>query len=164
MNLTPQELKNTFARFVTGITVVTCAPDGEEYGPVGITVNSFTSVSLEPPLVLWCLDNQSSLSDHFASASYYAVNMLSGAQQHLSDKFSQQGRHSVDNTEYSIDKFGLPILSNCLANLSCKIVERYKAGDHTVLLGEVVSANYQSDTPLMYIGREYVQGPVINEE
>lgn len=164
MNFAPNDLKNAFARFITGVTVVSCQPPGEGVNPIGMTVNSFTSVSLEPPLVLWCIDKNSSTFDFFDAVDHYAVSILRGDQQHLSERFSTPGQHEFDGLETDVFVTGAPVLRERLAGLDCKIEARHDAGDHLILLGSVVAFDYEHESPLMYVGREYLQGPVISEE
>ncbi len=164
MEFDPNALKNTFARFITGVTVVSCQPAGEGVKPVAMTVNSFTSVSLNPPLVLWCIDRKSSIFDAFHSSDNYAVTILRGDQPRLSERFASPDSHDFDGLETDIMLTGAPLLRDRLAGLDCKIEARHDAGDHLILLGRVVDFDYRDDRPLMYIGRNYSEGPVITEE
>ncbi|WOI52378.1 flavin reductase family protein [Parvularcula sp. LCG005] len=148
--------KNAFSRYTTGVTVVSCLPDGHE--PLGITVNSFTSVSLEPTLVLWCLDRRSSVFGHFMSADNYAVSILNAAQQPLSIRFATPGRHNFLPDETESFATGAPLLKDRLAGFDCRIWDRKDAGDHVILIGEVVHHDYSDDEPLIYSGRQYLQG------
>ena len=157
-------LKNAFARFVTGVTVVSCQPAGAGVKPVGMTVNSFTSVSLEPPLVLWCIDKHSRIFPQFDSADNYAVSILRSDQVAISERFATPGRHEFGDLPVDILKTGAPVLRERMAALDCEIEARHDAGDHVILLGRVVAYHYSDQKPLMYIGRTYMEGPVITEE
>ncbi len=158
------QLKNAFARFVTGITVVSCKPREASLRPIGITANSFTSVSLEPPLVLWCLDKRSSVLPHFSASDHYAVSILSADQQSLSERFASPDTHHFEGVQTELKTSGAPLLRDRLSGLDCEIVPRHEAGDHIILVGKVMYFDYLAGKPLMYVGREYVQGPVITEE
>jgi len=154
-------LKNAFARYPTGVTVVSCLGlDGE---PLGITVNSFTSVSLEPALVSWCIDDKSSVAQHFAAADHYAVSILAADQQDLSNRFATPGKHGFQDGEGETFRTGAPLLKGRLAGFDCQLANRFKVGDHTILLGEIVHFDSVPGKPLIYAGRQYLDGPVIED-
>ncbi|MEM1409611.1 MAG: flavin reductase family protein [Pseudomonadota bacterium] len=154
-------LKNAFARYTTGVTIVSCL--GADGAPIGITVNSFTSVSLEPPLVSWCIDDGSSVASHFLHADHYAVSILASNQQHLSDRFATPGQHAFLEGEGQTYKTGAPLLVGRLAGFDCRVAERLKVGDHTILIGEVAHFDSADGQPLVYVGRRYVDGPEISD-
>ena len=164
MKSDPADLKNTFARFVTGITIVSCQPEGQDVEPIGLTVNSFTSVSLNPPLVLWCIDKSSSVFDAFATSDNYAVTVLKSDQAALSGRFATPGQHAFEGLETETMVTGAPVLTDRLAALDCRVEARHEAGDHMILIGRVVEIDYSDQAPLMYVGRSYMEGPVITEE
>lgn len=154
-------LKNAFARFATGITVVSCLP--EEGGPIGITVNSFSSVSLEPPMVSWCIDRGSSVAAQFLAADHYAVSILSAEQQHLSNRFATPGKHAMTPEEIETFATGAGLLKGRLAGFDCRIAQRVEVGDHVILIGEIVHFDSAEGRPLMYVGRQYAEGPEIRD-
>lgn len=119
--------------FGTGVTVVTTATQS---GPAAITVNSFTSVSLDPPLVLWCLGNESNRFDAFHDAQHYAIHVMEQDQQELALRFARDGR-DFSHTEWHADDRGRPLLDNCLARFDCSLFARHPAGDHAILVGLV---------------------------
>lgn len=121
--------------FVTGVTVITTGVDGRA---AGTTVNSFTSVSLEPPLVLFCLHKRSRLHDVLRSSGGFAVNFLAGRQESLARAFA--GRETADFRDVAHHRSGqgAPILSEALAFLACRTVDEFAGGDHAIILGEVV--------------------------
>ena len=164
MSIDLDSLKNTFARYVTGVTVVSCLPDGEGARPVGITVNSFSSVSLDPPLVLWCIDRKSGVYELYREAGNFAVSILSADQQNYSERFSTPGRHDFKPDETEVWETGAPLLKGRLGGLDCRVEHRHDAGDHMVLVGRVLRHDYRDGSPLMYVGRNYEQGTVIKEE
>lgn len=154
-------LKNTFARYVTGVTVVSCQPPGNDWPAVGMTVNSFSSVSLEPPLVLWCLDRQSTIFESFAKADNFAVSILQANQADVSARFATPGQHHFKPEESERWISGAPLLTERLGGLDCKVEDRHDAGDHVILVGRVIKFDYRDGSPLMYVGRKYEQGSVI---
>lgn len=156
-----KDIKNAFARFATGVTVVSCQPPK---GPaVAMTVNSFSSVSLEPPLVLWCVDRQSSTFEHFMASDSYAVSILAADQQAASQRFSTPGNHELVASDGEPKKTGSPLLRGRLAGFDCRVEARYEAGDHWILLGRVEYFDSRNGAPLIYSGRTYLTGPAISD-
>lgn len=154
-------LKNAFARYPTGVTVVSCQPKA---GPaVALTVNSFTSVSLEPALVLWCLETHSSIKWAFDEAPSYAVSILAADQQQLSNRFATPGQHEVKPAEGEVKLTGAPLLHGRLAGFDCDIVERHGSGDHLILIGHVKHFDSREGAPLIYSGRKYLTGTLITD-
>jgi flavin reductase (DIM6/NTAB) family NADH-FMN oxidoreductase RutF len=146
-------LKNAFGRFATGVCVVACAND--RGGHTAITVNSFTSVSLEPPLVSWCLENRASSFVDFMTADGYAVSVLSSAQQAVSHRFARHDPGPLAPADYEIWETGAPILAERLSGFDCRIVDRHPAGDHVILIAEVVRFDARPGDPLVYFGSDY---------
>lgn len=155
-------LKNAFARYPTGVTVVSCI--GRDGAPLGITVNSFNSVSLEPSLVSWCLDDHSSVAEHFLTADHYAVSILSAGQQDLCRRFATPGQHGFLDGEGEAFATGAPLLKGRIAGFDCRLAERFKVGDHTILFGEIVHFDSFDGKPLVYAGRQFIDGPDIRDE
>ena len=130
--------RKTCGRFATGIAVATVtAPDGTPYG---LTVNSFTSVSAAPPLVLICIDYRSAVLGHFRSSAWFCVNVLADNQQDLSIRFSQRIPDRFETLSWSPGESGSPVLDGCLASMECSIVQTVEAGDHAVFIAEVIHA------------------------
>lgn len=151
MTVTPPLFREVMGTFATGVTVATTSGDSGE--PYGVTVNSFTSVSLEPPLILVCLDNRLSGLGHFLAGSRFAVNILGEDQRQVSDHFATRGS---DRSQF-VDGSGLagtPVIPDALARLECRLTESHPAGDHTILLGEVEGVHISKDAhlrgPLLY--------------
>ncbi len=131
------ELRKALGQFATGVTVVTTlAADGT---PEGITVNSFTSVSLEPPLVLWCLALKAAIFDTFRVASQHLINVLAADQVEISNRFASRGANRFAGLKWTPTDTGLPRLDGCLAWFECGIRSRYEEGDHLILVGRVES-------------------------
>ena len=151
--------KNAFGRYPTGVTIVSCAPPGA--APLAITVNSFTSVSLQPTLVLWCLDRASSVFAAYQAADNYAVSILAADQAEASNRFATPGQHAFREGEAEVFETGAPLLKGRLAGFDCRVRDRHEAGDHVILVGEVVRFDSRDGAPLIYAGRQYLEGPVI---
>jgi len=149
MSIDTRALRNAFGCFATGVTVVTTKPDGAD--PIGITANSFSSVSLEPPLVLWCIDKGSDTFDIFMAADNYAINVLSADQQHLSNHYSQTGGHQMLDAGWTTAQTGAPLIDGALAHFDCTIHARHEAGDHIIMVGHIRHfASVGEGKPLLY--------------
>lgn len=154
--LTPERLRQAYGAFATGVAVVTTnRPEGQ---PVGMTVSSFSAVSLQPPLVLWCLQRQVPPADAFEQAGHYALHFLHAGQQALSDRFANPATLATrfEGLAWSTGLAGLPLLADCPTRLCCEVVQRIEAGDHLVLLGQVLSIEHESARPLVYHGGRYL--------
>lgn len=149
----PRALRNAFGSFMTGVTVVTALrPDGT---PVGFTANSFTSVSLDPPLVLVCPGKFLSNYDVFASCSHFAVSVLSEGQEAVSNTFASFKGDRFAQTPHHFDLHGTPIIDGACAQFSCTTNEFIAAGDHTILLGHVDAFTHAGTAGLGYVGGQY---------
>jgi 3-hydroxy-9,10-secoandrosta-1,3,5(10)-triene-9,17-dione monooxygenase reductase component len=148
------EFRQIMGRFATGVTVVTMM-SGD--GPYGITVNSFTSVSLNPMLVLVCVDKQATGYDHFQLGESFAVNILSEEQEYLSRAFSSKdAKERFNGIGYRTTDNKAPILNGVIASLECRITQVCDGGDHTIFLGEVFSAQHYNDKkPLLFYHGQY---------
>ncbi|MEU0671728.1 flavin reductase family protein [Streptomyces sp. NPDC006172] len=131
----PTSLRRVCGLFTTGVTVITTGPDGDADGT---TVNSFTSVSLDPPLVLFCLHRQSRLHTLLEQSGGFTVNFLSGRQQSLARYFAGRRPSAFDGVPHHFTEDGLPVLSEALAYLTCTTIDMHTAGDHDIVIGEVV--------------------------
>lgn len=153
MPITQDEFRGALSRFAGGVTVVTTKDAaGNLYG---ITVSAFCSVSLDPPLVLICIEKIT--GSHFAlqESGIFAVNILSSGQVALSERFASQLPHKFDNLDLSLNIDGLPLLSGCLANLECGVKQTFDGGDHSIFIGEVERAAINEGDPLIYFRGEY---------
>lgn len=134
----PGALRAVLGRFATGVAVVTAfGPDG---GPLGMTVNSFTSVSLDPPLVLYCANRASRLFPAFTQARAFAVNILAESQDEVSRRFARQGLDRFGALRYEAGEAGAPVLADSIAVLECTTESVVPAGDHALVLGRVSAA------------------------
>lgn len=154
MSQDSRAFRSALGHFATGVCVVTTVgPDGEE---VGVTVNSFASVSLDPPLVLWSLDRASDRFPIFMAADHFIVNVLDGAAQHLSHRLSRKGERSIATELCARGLTELPILKDALAHFECKVEARHEGGDHVIFVGRVVSFDHKKDgDPLLYYRGRY---------
>lgn len=141
------------AQFATGVAIVTAAtPEG---CPVGLTVNSFSSVSLDPPLVLWSLANTAQCLPAFCTASHYAVNVLGADQIELSKSFASYRGDRFARIAFRPGAGGAPILPQCIAWFECANHRRYEAGDHTIFIGKVERYEMKSRRPLLFYSGLY---------
>ncbi|MCE9569280.1 MAG: flavin reductase family protein [Rhodocyclales bacterium] len=140
--------RNALGEFATGVTVVTA--HGADGRAVGVTINSFASVSLEPALVLWSLGRESSTLAAFESCSHYAINVLAADQVDFSQRFSQSNRDDLANIDISIGTGGAPILPGCCAWFECRNEMRYPGGDHLIFVGLVEGFHRQDKLPLVF--------------
>lgn len=152
--LPSRQLRDVLGSFATGVAVVTTrAADGQ---PVGITVNSFASVSLDPPLVLWSAQRGVWPFDVFATASHYAVHVLAADQRDLSDRFAGIDPDRFDGIAHQWGVGDLPLLEGCAARLQCRVQARHAGGDHLVLVGRVLVAEHRAGcAPLVFHGGRY---------
>ncbi|MBO0344130.1 flavin reductase family protein [Roseibium sp. CAU 1637] len=139
-------LRDAFGRFATGVTVVTAA---SEDGPVGMTVNSFSSVSLSPPLVLWAADKSSRRSSYFETAEYFAIHVLSNEQADLCKGFAKEAQ-AFEGLDVTTNAQGVPLIENCLARFECSRFAAYDGGDHVILLGQVINAEMREGEALTF--------------
>lgn len=154
------DFRAALGMFATGVTIVTTrAPDGS---PVGMTVNSFNSVSLAPPLVLWSLSRAASARSVFAGCSHYAVNVLGVGQQALAERFASRQTGRWDGVVHSAGAGGAPLLAGAVASFECFNRSRYDEGDHVIFVGEVERCHHRPQAaPLLFHGgRFYTEHPL----
>jgi flavin reductase (DIM6/NTAB) family NADH-FMN oxidoreductase RutF len=142
-------LRRVCGLFVTGVTVITT---GRGDDAAGTTVNSFTSVSLDPPLVLFCLHNRSRLLPIVQRCQAYSVNLLAGRHERIARAFAGKDTAAIDHVAHHDSATGVPVLSDALAYLACRLVNAFDGGDHTIFLGEVVEVGLPrlSQEPLIF--------------
>ena len=144
----PREFRNALGTYATGVTIITAS--GADGKPVGITCNSFASVSLNPPLVLWSLVVYSSSLTAFQNASHFAVNVLGASQQSLANKFAKSSEDKFNGVDWKPGLGGAPLLSGSVANFQCRAANRYHGGDHVIFLGAVEAYSYNGKEPLLF--------------
>jgi flavin reductase (DIM6/NTAB) family NADH-FMN oxidoreductase RutF len=144
----PRDFRNALGTFGTGVTIVTAmAADGKPYG---VTCNSFASVSLNPPLVLWSLGMFSQGLATFQNASHFTVNVLSVAQEELAMRFSKSSDDKFTGVEWKPGLGNAPIIAGCVASFQCRAANRYYGGDHVIFLGAVEAYAYNKQEPLLF--------------
>lgn len=149
------ELRKALGQFATGVTVVTTrAADGS---PDGITVNSFSSVSLDPPLVLWCLGRSAASFDTFRLASQHLINVLATDQVALAKHFATRGAKRFDGIDWSPTDAGLPRLDGCIGWFEIGIRSRYEEGDHLILVGRIESFEIVGGRPLVFHNSQFAE-------
>jgi flavin reductase (DIM6/NTAB) family NADH-FMN oxidoreductase RutF len=155
MPVNNDEFRGALGRFGSSVSVVTSkCKDGELRG---ITVSAFSSLSLNPPLILICIDNRSSLVEHLAEGCAFAVNILGEDQEIHSRRFASKEPNRFEGVGFKEGVLGSPLLDNALATLECKVVSNYAGGDHTIVVGEVEATSFTDDKPLLYFRGGYAK-------
>jgi flavin reductase (DIM6/NTAB) family NADH-FMN oxidoreductase RutF len=155
MPVDKDEFRTALSHFASGVTVVTAScKDGVLRG---LTVSAFSSLSLDPPLILICIDKRASLHDHLAEGSYFAVNILSEDQEIISRRFASKEGDRFSGIGYRAGTTGAPILEGVLAHLECRVVAAYPGGDHTIYVGEVEGTAKTEAKPLGYFRGGYAK-------
>ena len=149
----PKAFRSALGSFATGVTIVT-ARDGEG-APVGLTANSFNSVSLDPPMVLWSLSLHSGSLPVFRDAENWAVHILAADQQPMSDRFATPAIDKFAGLDLKDGPEGAPLIEGCAARFGCRARFEYEGGDHAIFLGEVVDFDRREAEPLIYHGGQY---------
>ncbi len=148
-----QALRRAFGKFATGVAVVTTtAPDG---APVGLTINSFSSVSLDPPLVLWSLGAASPNLPAFRAASHFAINILSDGQRAICERFASRVEDRFAGIDWHRGIAGLPVIRGTIATFECRRTMTVEAGDHVVFFGEVEDCEQCDLDPLVFFAGRY---------
>ncbi|MBI3569089.1 MAG: flavin reductase family protein [Gemmatimonadetes bacterium] len=145
--------RRVLGSFASGVTVV--AVRGDDGADHGMTVSAFCSVSLEPPLVLVCIDHAATCAPRIAAATHAGISILGGEQAALSRRFADPAADRFDGVAVVRGVTGVPLLDGALAHLECRLVARYEAGDHAIVVGEVVAATATGDDPLVYFRGQY---------
>ncbi len=146
--------RNILGRFATGVCVVSTLNSNAE--PVAMTINSFTSVSLNPSLILWSLKKDSFCYSIFLKAQEYSVSVLSSEQIAISNKYAKIGDHIMDRDDYAISSRGIPYIKDSMANFECSHWDVHSAGDHDILVAEVIEfGSTVVDNPLIFYGGQY---------
>ncbi len=155
MSFDAREFRNAMGRFATGVTVITTVDENGEL--FGLTANSFSSLSLDPPLVLFCLDLKALSFDAFKSATHFAVSVLAEEQQDLSSHFARSGAGKWNGVQFDTSESGCPVLPGCIVGMECRKHAIYDGGDHVIIVGEVL--NFHSEEgdgrPLLFYQGRY---------
>lgn len=157
MTVSVDDFKKALQLWASGVAVVTTS--SQKFGVQGMTVTAFSSVSVNPPLVLVCINNAADTGEGIQESQCFAVNVLNSDQQDLSNQFAggsnQQQR--FENTDWKAGISGAPLLNNSLMSLDCKVVEKVRAGTHWIIIGEVQACMCRSGEPLLYYRGAYRQ-------
>ena len=143
-----REFRDALGQFATGVTVITTRDaDGQ---PVGMTANSFSSLSLEPPLVLWSIAKTSSNYAVFAEANHFAIHVMNKQQKDLSGQFARKDIDRFEGVDIETNDAGTPLLTDFLSRFECTTEHRYDGGDHSILVGRVQALASKEGEPLMF--------------
>jgi flavin reductase (DIM6/NTAB) family NADH-FMN oxidoreductase RutF len=148
------QFRAALSMFATGVTIVTARTSSGQL--VGLTANSFNSVSLTPPLVLWSLSKAASSMEAFSAGSHYAINILGAEQQDLAKKFASPAGDRFAGVQFSNGICGAPLLDGAVATFECFNRSRYEEGDHVIFVGEVEHCSHRANaSPLLYHGGKF---------
>jgi flavin reductase (DIM6/NTAB) family NADH-FMN oxidoreductase RutF len=154
MSIDGRELRNALGRFATGVCLITTTDEQQQ--PLAMTANSFSSVSLDPPLVLWSLQNSSDAYDAFSAPRYFNINVLASEQQDLSNRYARKGEHQIDPAHYRSGKYGAPVIRNALVTFECELEATYPGGDHLIIVGRVKEMHARpGGDPLLFFSGAY---------
>ncbi len=153
MGFDPKELRRVMGLFATGVTVITTRDrDGRLYG---LTANAVTSLSLDPPLLLVCIDKKAESHPHFVDSKCFVVNILGEDQEHLSSRFAKSGGEKFTGVPHRLGRREAAILEGALAHIECSIVETHEGGDHVIHVGAVEHAEVRGGRPLLFFQGRY---------
>jgi len=153
MAITKEEFRAALGRFASGVTVVTTKDNSGKF--FGITVSAFCSVSLEPPLILVCIEKRAGSHHAFHESKAFVVNVLREDQQSVSNHFASHLDDKFASIEFDSGIENLPVLQNCLANLECRLHDSHESGDHTIFIGQIEKATVNEENPLIYWHGKY---------
>ncbi len=148
-----KQFRQALGAFTTGVTVVTTrGVDGKDYG---LTANSFNSVSMDPPMVLWSLSKTSSNNAAFTAADHFAVHILAAEQEAISNQFAKSGADKFAGLPLESGQGEVPLLGGCSARFECKVTHQYDGGDHIIFVGEVLHFDHFAKAPLIFHAGSY---------
>ena len=153
MNMDTGDFRQALGQFATGVCLVTL--DDPELGPLATTVNSFSSVSLDPPLVLWSIQNSSDHLAVYTECQHFGISVLSSEQGALSSQYAQRGGHSVQAEHFATGPQGEPKLIDALAHFTCAAYAVHPGGDHQIIVGEVLQFESREAAPLIFYSGGY---------
>jgi flavin reductase (DIM6/NTAB) family NADH-FMN oxidoreductase RutF len=151
--LDPKELRRVMGHFATGVTIITtCGGDGTPYG---LTANAFTSLSLDPPLCLVCVDRKAESFAHFYDSKVFTVNILTRQQEDLSTRFAKSGGDKFTGVATLAGHHGAPLIAGALAHMECRITDTLEGGDHVIHVGRVEHVALHDGEPLLFYQGKY---------
>lgn len=157
-----RKFRDALGRFATGVTVITTLTSSGQ--PLGLTANSFNSLSLDPAMILWSLSKDTPYAKDFLECKHFAVNILAVSQQNLSDQFSKPAGDRFAGVDWRKGVNGMPLIASCLANFECRNTTCYDGGDHHIFVGAVERFQFSDGQPLIfYDGRYCAVGDVETE-
>lgn len=149
----PREIRNLLGQFATGVTIITTrSQDGRK---IGMTANSFSSLSLDPPLILWSLSKTAPSLPDFIEAQHFAIHMLAQEHHHLSGHFARGAEDKFAGISHQECAVGVPLLSDALATLLCRNVNQYEGGDHLIFIGQIEHYQQRAGEPLLFHAGKY---------
>ena len=152
-----REIRHVMGHFATGVTIVTTKDKAGV--PTGITANAFSSLSLDPPLVLVCIDKKANCYDCFEDSRVFAVNLLGEHQEHLANRFATKGIEKFRDTPWRMSGNEIPLLDETIGHIECAVSHACDGGDHTIYLGRVLHAEAAGDRPLLFFKGRYQRLP-----
>lgn len=154
MSFDGRELRNALGQYATGVCIISTVTDTQR--AIGMTANSFASVSLDPPLVLWSLQNNSEMYSVYSTARYFSINILSSEQLDHSNEYAKKGGHELATSHYELGKHGSPIIHDALANFECELETTHAGGDHLIIVGRVLGMQQRTGVePLLFYSGGY---------
>jgi flavin reductase (DIM6/NTAB) family NADH-FMN oxidoreductase RutF len=151
--ISPDDFRHVLSHFASGVTIVTTC-DAEQR-PTGLTASAFASVSLDPPLVLICVDHKSQSFPHMRESGRFAINILHQEHEPLSRRFASSRLDKFDGVAFRMGELGVPLIEHALATLECRTVNAHVEGDHTIFVGRVESVTIGEGDPLLYFRGRY---------
>jgi len=151
MSFDARDFRRALGQFPTGVGIVTTLDS--QGAPVGMTISSFNSVSVTPPLVLWSIDRSALSADLFRTTEYFAVNILAADQIALSNRFASRGEDKFQDVAWSAGEHGSPLLPDVAALFECRNWAQYDGGDHWIIVGEVLRYSYEATKPPLVFGQ-----------
>ena len=153
MAIDGRELRNAMGLFATGVSIITTKDASGK--PFGLTANAFSSLSLDPPMLLICVDKEVDCYACFYESKVFGVNFLSVAQEELSTRFATKGIEKFEGLSYSVGELGVALLDGALAHFECRVAHAYEGGDHTIYVGEVQRLVTMEGDPLLFFQGKY---------
>lgn len=153
MAISKDEFRAALARFPSGVTVVTTRDARGKF--YGITVSAFSSVSLAPPLVLVCIDRETGTHFALSESEHFAVHILAEGQEKVSNRFASRLEEKFSGIDYRLGIEGVPVLTDSVVALECRVAHRHEGGDHTIFVGEIERAEIRDEKPLVYWHGDY---------
>ena len=147
------DFRNALGRFATGVCLISVAD--ARSGALALTANSFSSVSLEPPLVLWSIQNESEGFREYTECTAYGISVLCADQQELSSHYAGKANHAIREGDFEMDAAGVPLLKRAAASFSCAVWALHEAGDHHIVVGHVVDHRVSHEAPLLFHAGAY---------